>query len=478
MKILIACWGDPSRWNECEYNFENEIVKSKTSASVLAKALKPDLIIINTPDTLVIDSETSSFTKYQDITNRIDALIKTKVEEFGLHNCATEINIVPGTGIYKASDKTYKFSHNLDSLSFVLYIRLLSRILQPIVSNNHANKKISVYTDLSQGVNYLTTVLYSSVIDVCHSLQLAGYDTSLEVYTCDPVMKGVTQSGIRKLTELSNFIHINTDLSDECFRFKQFVKIYSSDAKKDFCNSEPVNALDIKLKESETNAKIAFLVHKYGFPLAFYDCVKDEDPETYLRNIKEISSLVDNILSQYTFIKNEGNVFEIQTPYFTGWRELINLVKSLCTTFNTMQKKREVAGAEVSLRGLQSFAERHEATNRPAYYIMSTEIDSIKSAVIEHLKCTKDSTNTRTELSLDELLSQKYGDSEPKKNEDIVPRIFLAHGGFQREFVTVRYDGQILKEQPEERYKDHIFVRYTDPGSMTKKIISHFMDLK
>ena len=51
MKILLAPWGDPTRWSEISYSMDGERIKSISTLSVLSK--KYDKVIILAMDSLI-----------------------------------------------------------------------------------------------------------------------------------------------------------------------------------------------------------------------------------------------------------------------------------------------------------------------------------------------------------------------------------------------------------------------------------------
>jgi CRISPR-associated protein Csx1 len=52
MKVVIAPWGNPKKWNEVTYVYNEQREKSKSSLSLIKKIENPDKIIIVCADTL------------------------------------------------------------------------------------------------------------------------------------------------------------------------------------------------------------------------------------------------------------------------------------------------------------------------------------------------------------------------------------------------------------------------------------------
>jgi len=68
MKILIAVWGDPERWDEITYEYKGEREEAKSTINLIKRVENPNKTVIICVDTLA-DNRLQSNPSYSEIKN-------------------------------------------------------------------------------------------------------------------------------------------------------------------------------------------------------------------------------------------------------------------------------------------------------------------------------------------------------------------------------------------------------------------------
>src|SRR5690554_742072 len=92
MKVLIAPWGNPTRWKEVTYSLEGNNLKSKTSLALLQETVNPDKVIIIGLDTLA-----EGGLDYLSVKENAKEPIKSSVN----FNQDLSVLVAPGIGVFK-----------------------------------------------------------------------------------------------------------------------------------------------------------------------------------------------------------------------------------------------------------------------------------------------------------------------------------------------------------------------------------------
>jgi CRISPR-associated protein Csx1 len=179
MKVVIAPWGNPKKWNEVTYVYNEQREKSKSSLSLIKKIENPDKIIIVCADTLSDDCV--YFFKnpsYNDIKSCAENLIFNFCQK-ELNNFTPEKIIVS----YGFGEFTHtKFTGN--AVDFY-YHTLKELALLFTDSLPEMNEKIEVIFDATHGINYTTILTYRALREILEILAYV-YDVNLKVLNSDP----------------------------------------------------------------------------------------------------------------------------------------------------------------------------------------------------------------------------------------------------------------------------------------------------
>jgi CRISPR-associated protein Csx1 len=179
MKVVIAPWGNPKKWNEVTYVYNGQTEKSKSSLSLIKKIENPDKIIIVCADTLGDDCV--YFFKnphYNDIKSCAENLIFNFCQK-KLNNFTPEKIIVS----YGFAEFTHtKFIGN--AVDFY-YHTLKELALLFTDSLPEMNEKIEVIFDATHGINYTTILTYRALREILEILAYV-YDVNLKVLNSDP----------------------------------------------------------------------------------------------------------------------------------------------------------------------------------------------------------------------------------------------------------------------------------------------------
>ena len=228
MKVVVAPWGYPKKWNEVTYVYNELTEKTKSSLSLIKKAENPDKIIIVCADTLGDDCV--YFFKnphYNDIKNCAESLIFNFCQK-ELNNFTPEKIIVSyGFGeftntkfIGNAVDFYY---HTLKELALIFADSLPEK-----------NEKIEVIFDATHGINYTTILTYRALREILEILAYA-YDVNLKVLNSDPLIGRETK-----------FDKLNINVIEES-KILPKISVYRS-------NEKPVR--EYHLLDDETKGKI------------------------------------------------------------------------------------------------------------------------------------------------------------------------------------------------------------------------------
>lgn len=192
MKILIVTWGDPYTWQEVQYKYNNELVKSSTSLKILIEKIKPDKTIIIGLDSVIdrVLFQFPSFKTYLEIENKA----KDYYESF-INNWLLKVDkIIIGFG--KGEFPKSKFEGNaLDFYNKVIY-ELSKIILESIDSS-----EVKIYLDITHGLNFMPVLGYRIVRELAQILAYF-YEVKFVVLNADPYVRDA--SSVLNINEILN----------------------------------------------------------------------------------------------------------------------------------------------------------------------------------------------------------------------------------------------------------------------------------
>ncbi|MFZ8831033.1 MAG: CRISPR-associated CARF protein Csx1 [Thermodesulfobacteriaceae bacterium] len=241
MKVVVAPWGYPKKWNEVTYVYNELTEKTKSSLSLIKKAENPDKIIIVCADTLGDDCV--YFFKnphYNDIKNCAESLIFNFCQK-ELNNFTPEKIIVSyGFGEFTNT----KFIGN--AVDFY-YHALKELALLFVDSLPEINEQIDVIFDATHGINYTIILTYRALREILEILAYV-YDVNLKVLNSDPYIG--REAKVDKL---------NINIIEES-KILPKIAVYKSDERP----VEPYSLLSNEAK-SEIGSKIGKFISQIGF---------------------------------------------------------------------------------------------------------------------------------------------------------------------------------------------------------------------
>jgi len=404
-KILIAPWGNFSRWEEVIYSFDGIEKESESSLSAIYESIKPDKVYILVLDTLSkLESE-----NYDEIVKEV----KEKTEDFiteklGIKNF--EVIVCPGVGTFfdRDTNRTYKFLGNLtDYYSYALY-ELSKRL----------DGDLEVHLDLTHGLNYMPVLTYRVIRDLLEALAIKN-KVRLVVYNSDPYVG-------REKEKLS--IHIVEDeIVKPYYDFKginvEFLRTVGFIDKKESGNLKKEINMNPKIKELKAikqniNVFIASIV--YALPLMY--------STFYIQN-KKIKPYLDEIVNIFqSKIKINCNDKIITRPLFLteNFNSLVMawFISKVCELEEHIKE-------ELSIEEIEELADTIFRENKYVQFV-KREMNSIRN--IANILVNEYGIEELEKLHKKWVPIYKFRvDKEEKFKFDN----FLAHGGFEKSITQI-----------------------------------------
>jgi CRISPR-associated protein Csx1 len=195
-RVLIATWGNPSFWNEVEYNFCGQSHKSKTSLFPLINVLKPDLVIIFGLDTIA-DINTTKELTYKGLKESAEDKIRKFCQENGIFKSLPDeskiiIVIPPGGGYYPSATflgKLQDFYHVVLHELITIFIDIIFKQIEIQHSTEcpDKNKKdfLEIHLDLTHGINFMPALTYRAIKELVQIIDIF-INVHFFVYNSEP----------------------------------------------------------------------------------------------------------------------------------------------------------------------------------------------------------------------------------------------------------------------------------------------------
>lgn len=326
MKVLIAPWGNPTRWKEVTYSLEGNNLKSKTSLALLQETVNPDKVIIIGLDTLA-----EGGLDYLSVKENAKEPIKSSVN----FNQDLSVLVAPGIGVFKNG------AFIGEALDYYYYIlTAISLELLELFDDS-----IEIHLDLTHGLNYSTVLTYKAVKDISEVFSVFG-DVKFKAYNADPF--GSTDN---------LKINIIEDVKVVPRPFTGVIKggsgqrvlepqVLSPEERKNLYKE------DLKfLREIGKSEISAFLGAMYnGLPLALFRFYPDRD---------KLKTLIDNVIEnfeKYTCIENGDGKLNVKRKLRFG-KDFEAYLFSYLTS--VLLKKRELISSrksEVEIKEIKKLA--------------------------------------------------------------------------------------------------------------------------
>ncbi len=395
-KILIAPWGNPSRWSSVKYKWNNkeEEITSKTSVLTLINYLNPEKVLILVGDSL-IDAENLSEKSYEEVkksvTKMIEEFLKSPDVELDKYSeVKVKICILPSVG---------KFPNgSFEGQLLDYYYALLYKLAEEFLEEDYEE----IYLDLTHGINFMPVLTYRALREV---LQVLAFFSKkrLCVYNADPYAgKG---NEILYLHQVED-TEIEADIPDIPSFYKESFSPKLVQAEK---RSSPAP------KQEFIRKIVAFLgAIFFGLPLAIF---------TFFPDIEEIRKYLQDALKTWeenVEVKEEGKkVLVKRKGKFT--KIVQALIPALLLGEELKRRKLILKQEEeVKFENLKQLCDKFLYNNRRIKSITGKEMENLKNILAgEEWK------------SYAEILGKEYKDN-------IDPRHFLAHAGFEYNAVEVK----------------------------------------
>ncbi|HHC18791.1 MAG TPA: TIGR01897 family CRISPR-associated protein, partial [Euryarchaeota archaeon] len=428
MKVLVASWGDFSRWEEVVYKFEDKEFTSKSTLSALCNTIKPNITVIFIPDTLGRD-----LSSIENLYKKLKESIKDFISSLDV-SCDVTVEIVPGIGAFKHGSF---IGNAMDAYYLALY--KLYKILPK-------DKNLEVHFDVTHGLNYVTFLVYRALRDLLEILALRR-KIHLKAYSSDPFVRGV-----KELT-----MHVIEDVD---VRPQPLFRSLSSDNKylknRDMPKEEFGNLcrrLDclryLRMIKRDLNAWMGSII--FGLPLAFASFYPDT---IYIE--KAIDELVNAYMKNIEIVSDDGKRCIVRRLSFG--EDFGTLIKILFIAKVTEDLPH---GDELSEDDLLKITDELFKGGSVKYFIKN-EIGMI-SRLIRSYTVT---VNNRFQwIKLRDLLRSQGR----HLSEQVDVRNFFAHAGLEANLTEIKSDGKSylryttdkvlyggLKNDPREVIKDII----------------------
>ena len=397
--ILIAPWGNPSQWREVKYNFENCIVKSKSSLPVLVDCIKPSQIVI-----IVLDTLAKSGIKYDDVILSAETLCEEFIEnELGINSKSIKIIVAPGVGLFPNGIFKGKMAD--------YYAHILFKLIDTFSMENWL-QSITIHLDLTHGMNFMPTLTYRALREISGILALTR-DVKLKVYNSDPYVKESKELSI-------NTVESTHVLPDPCrntvsksLRLLEPVNLTSEERRKLF--KDDLQECKKYINHRELNAFLSSVVN--GLPLVLSTFYPDPN------DLKVCLNLVESLYKNYVHVSTTNGKLYIKRAVSYG-NDFIVCTKAYLTA-QVINIKRK---SELSLREL------HEL--RRLVFSKISKLDSTISYDLFWIIDKVVKNNLINDLREWVIFAKALG--KDVKSPDF--RNFLAHSGLERNILEIKYN--------------------------------------
>jgi len=398
MKILIAVWGDPERWDEVNYEYQGQSEKAKSTINLIKRAENANKTVIICVDTLA-DNRVKSNPSYSEIKNIAESVVK--------NFCLSQFNFQPdkiivGYGVGEFNNTI--FIGNAQDFYYEV-LKGLSLLFGDAVRYLREEKEIEVILDITHGINYMPTLTYRALREILQILAYT-YNVKLKVLNAEPYIR---QAKPQKL---------NINVIEETKILPHLVA-YRSDKRP----IEPRKEHDIYgqvignfLKQINYNKqKIHIFLSAFVHAIPVFII-------SYLMNSQDTKNLINKISEEFekfiTIDKNQKIIIERNLEYRI---EFENLIKTYLVS-SILEAKGFSYNADIPLRDIQRL--KNEVFNK-------LEVES--NRIDKEIDDIKEIQNLQQDYKV-------YAQLRPNtqiKNE-IDKRNFFAHAGFEYNAIELR----------------------------------------
>ncbi|MDY6985650.1 MAG: CRISPR-associated CARF protein Csx1 [Candidatus Thermoplasmatota archaeon] len=399
--ILIAPWGDPTKWESVKYVVEGVKEEACTSLVPLKKLLNPEKILI-----IALDSLAEGGEDYKEVKRNAEEKVRRCAEGFGLNNF--DIIIGPSKG-------SFSTGMTFDGEMMDFYYYTLAELALYLM--DHSSDEIAL--DVTHGINFETVLTYRALRDILAMVSFFK-ETNLRVYNSDPYINDTTKELL--INEIEN-TKVSARLPDAKMQGKLLLKGRG-------LSNEECRKLS---KEQEINGEISAFIGSFYNALPLALCTFAQDPEELRRLIERVLSLYDEC------VEVKGKTVCRKTR-FSG--DLYPCVAACVLAFYGNMERRE----EVPLRDIEKIAEIFKRDERFKVRI-GKEIEEIKNVCESRIIPEWTSYNWIYAEKIAEKKAIPVSNKRDKRN-------FLAHSGFERNSVEIKKDEEIMLRYSKDSLKD------------------------
>ena len=413
MKILLAPWGDPTRWSEISYSMDGKKIKSISTLSILSK--KYDKVIILAMDSLIdirpdkrsylydeymetiAKIQESGIKGYGELVESVHNFIKLSLKKIGIGN--SEIVVLPSFG---SPGGGFRFEGSPED-----YVSVGLWKIEKIIENTGEDiEEVSI--DLTNGMNFITA-LTTNICNMVTDIELMRNSRHIEI-----------------ITEYFNSDPYSPSLKDEDFCIRSVSKIIK-------------DRIDLPYLTIMTDSKkfLGFKSTESGLRVDINEINRNYD-EIVLNVLKAIYYPLPLVLKYYAEQSIKENILDIWESAITisngqiKRNVFINPNKLYGLLFTNL-----VCGKIEQNRSIESISKDsrliYQKISALSQVLINKEINNIKERALEKLKTSGKESDLYRNLITGEFVK----DPEPDK------RILIAHAGFQNDFTRIHRDGRL-----------------------------------
>jgi len=452
-KILIATWGDPSKYERVTYVYNKHKIKSCTSTGALKKVLEPDNTIIIMLDSLISSFEfPNNFDNYNALSYYLAENLKHDylsnpefLKEFkGDRNA---VFIAPNVGNFKAKNRDFIVTLKGETTDYfyVVYEKLAEFFIKWLTEY-----PLEIYFDMTHGINFMGNLTYRVLREILSILSLQG-TVKFIVFNAEPYSPQLTEELYINVVE-------EEIIRPELFRkFPNSSKILPLKVNKKLLGDKEIKQISPQIQscfhelQKDYKEYLTFLASvAQGIPLGIFTFFPGE-----MEDLLDYINKAINMYYKYIVLTFSGNEMVIKrqtylTPYFRVLVQtytLAHVLRRLNVSYQT----------EVSFPEINTLAKKIYKYFPVILERISYELDHIRKKELRKLGINKKRWRVFSKKKWWMVFCKGK-----KQKEDVTRRNFFAHGGIARNTVEFKLNDQgdicvRYREVMKEKIKEHLF---------------------
>jgi len=403
MKILVAVWGDPERWDEVNYEYQGQSEKAKSTINLIKRVENVNKTVIICVDTLAdnhIISYKDLFTSpyYLDIKN----IAKSVVKNF----CLSQFNFQPdkiivGYGVGEFNNTI--FIGNAQDFYYEV-LKELSLLFGNAVRYLREEKEIEVILDITHGINYMPTLTYRALREILQILAYT-YNVKLKVLNAEPYIRQT------KPQKLSINVIEETKILPHLFAYRSDKRPIEPRKEHNTYGQVIGNCLkQINYNRQKIHIFLSAFIH--AIPVFII---------SYLMNSQDTKNLINKISKEFekfiTIDKNQKITVERELEYRI---EFENLIKTYLVS-SILEAKGFSSKVDIPLTDIQHLKEE-----------VFSKLEVERNRIDKEIGDIKQLQNIQQQYQVyAQLLNKQIQNQIDKRN-------FFAHAGFEHNVIELR----------------------------------------